>query len=108
MAPYLRRLWVGMLTRNEEDAGTDSQIALTVMEDSADRLYHLSPDTSQNDQERGQPNLYEVPEELVLSAKISPERYVEAGVDSTYTIEAPRRTDQSATAALHRRRGGPS
>jgi hypothetical protein len=81
MAPFLRRLWVGMLTRNEEDSGTDSQIALTVTEDGADRLYHLFPDTSQNDQERGQPNLYEVPEELVLSAKISPERFVVAGVD---------------------------
>ena len=81
MAPFLRRLWVAMLTRNEEDAGTDSRIALTVREDGADRLYHLLPETPQNDQERGQPNLYEVPEELVLSAKISPERFVVAGVD---------------------------
>jgi hypothetical protein len=81
MAPFLRRLWVAMLTRDEEDAGTDSQIALTVKEDGADRLYHLFPDTSQNDQERGQPNLYEVPEELVLSAKISPERSIFAGVE---------------------------
>lgn len=81
MAPFLRRLWVAMLTRDREDAGTDSRIALTVREDGADRLYHLFPDTPQNDQERGQPNLYEVPEELVLSAKISPERFVVAGVD---------------------------
>ena len=81
MAPFLRRLWAGMLTRDEDDAGTDSRIALTMMEDGADRLYHLFPDTSQNDQERGQPNLYEVPEDLVLSAKISPERFVIAGVD---------------------------
>jgi hypothetical protein len=81
MAPFLRRLWVAMLTRDEEDSGTDSQIALTVKEDGADRLYHLFPDTSQNDQERGQPNLYEVPEELVLSAKISPENFVVAGLD---------------------------
>jgi len=81
MPPFLGRLWVAMLTRDEEDSGTDSQIALTVKEDGADRLYHLFPDTSQNDQERGQPNLYEVPEELVLSAKISPENFVVAGVD---------------------------
>jgi hypothetical protein len=81
MAPFLRRLWVAMLTRDEEDSGTDSQIALTVKEDGADRLYHLFPDTSQNDQERGQPNLYEVPEELVLSAKISPERSIFTGVE---------------------------
>jgi hypothetical protein len=81
MAPFLRRLWVAMLTRDEEDSGTDSQIALTVKENGADRLYHLFPDTSQNDQERGQPNLYEVPEELVLSAKISPENFVVTGVD---------------------------
>lgn len=81
MPPFLGRLWVAMLTRNKEDSGTDSQIALTVKEDGADRLYHLFPDTSQNDQERGQPNLYEVPEELVLSAKISPENFVVAGVD---------------------------
>src|SRR5215218_6848720 len=81
MAPFLRRLWVAMLTRDREEAGTDSRIALTVREDGAARLYHLFPDTPQNDQERGQPNLYEVPEELVLSAKISPERFVVAGVD---------------------------
>ena len=81
MAPFLRRLWVAMLTRDEEHSGTDSQIALTVKEDGADRLYHLFLATSQNDQERGQPNLYEVPEELVLSAKISPENFVVAGVD---------------------------
>src|SRR5215218_6707771 len=81
MAPFLRRLWAGMLTRNEEDADTNSKIALGVREDSTDRLYHLFPDTSQNDQERGQPNLYEVPEDLVLSAKISPERVVVAGVE---------------------------
>jgi hypothetical protein len=86
MAPFLRRLWVAMLTRDEEISGTDSQIALTVKEDRADRLYHLFPDTSQNDQERGQPNLYEVPEELVLSAKIdpgriSPDRMIFTGVD---------------------------
>ncbi len=80
MAPFLGRLWVAMLTRDTEDSDTDSQIALTVKEFGADRLYHLFPDTSQNDQERGQPNLYEVPEELVLSAKLNPAR-VEPGVD---------------------------
>src|SRR5215218_7955610 len=93
MAPFLRRLWVAMLTRNDEDSGTDSQIALTVREDGADRLYHLFPDTSQNDQERGQPNLYEVPEELVLSAKISPENFVVAGRPrhrGRYTYPSPR------------------
>jgi hypothetical protein len=69
-----------MLTRDINNAGTDDRIALTVIEEGADRLYHLFPDTSQNDQERAQPNLYEVPEEIVVSAKISPERSPDAGI----------------------------
>ena len=53
--PRLRRLWVGMLTRNIEDAGTNSRIALSI-----DGTQLTFQDTSQEDQERGQANLYEV------------------------------------------------
>jgi hypothetical protein len=52
---HLRRLWAGMLTRNVEDAGTDSRIALTV-----EGTQLTFPDTAQEDQERGRANLYEV------------------------------------------------
>ena len=52
---HLRRLWAGMLTRNIEDAGTDSRIALTV-----EGTQLTFPDTAQEDQERGRANLYKV------------------------------------------------
>jgi hypothetical protein len=52
---HLRRLWAGMLTRNVEDAGTDSRIALTV-----EGTQLTFPDTAQEDQEGGRANLYEV------------------------------------------------
>jgi hypothetical protein len=77
MTRLFKRLWVGMLTRNEEDAGTDSPIALAVTQDRADRLYHLFPDSSQTDQGQGGANLYEVPDTVVVLAKISAERDLE-------------------------------
>ena len=77
MKRLFKRLWVGMLTRNEEDAGTDSPIALAVTQDRADRLYHLFPDSSQTDQGQGGANLYEVPDTVVVLAKISAERDLE-------------------------------
>jgi len=49
-----------MTTRNAPDSGTDSQIVLTVNQNGSDRLNHTFPDTPQEDQERGQANLYEV------------------------------------------------
>lgn len=52
---HLRRLWAGMLTRNTEDDGTNSRIALSV-----DGTQLTFEDSSQEDQERGQANLYEV------------------------------------------------
>lgn len=52
---HLRRLWAGMLTRNTEDDGTDSSIALTI-----EGTQLTFQDSSQEDQERGQANLYEV------------------------------------------------
>lgn len=58
---HLRRVWTAMLTRNAPgSAGTDSRIVLIINQDGRDRLHHTFPDTCQNDQERGQANLYEV------------------------------------------------
>ena len=81
MARLFKRLWVGMLTRNEEDADTDSPIALAVKQDRADRLYHLFPDSPQTDQGQGGANLYEVPDTVVVPAKISAESDLEFRLD---------------------------
>jgi hypothetical protein len=56
----MSRLWVGMLTRDLEHAGTDDSITLTVNVAGVERLNYTFPDTSQADQQRGQANLYEV------------------------------------------------
>jgi hypothetical protein len=56
----LTRLWVAMLTQNTADAGTDDRIVLIINEDGVDKLHHTFPDTSQEDQEKGQANLYEI------------------------------------------------
>lgn len=77
MARFFKRLWVGMLTRNEEDADTDSPIALVVIQDGADRLYQLFPDSPQTDQGQGGANLYEIPDTVVVPAKLSAERDLE-------------------------------
>jgi hypothetical protein len=58
--PQLKDLWVGMETRDREDAGTDSKILLTVITNNRERLRHTFTDTFQEDQERGQANLYPV------------------------------------------------
>lgn len=56
----LSRLWVAMRTQDEADAGTDDSIVLIINENGVDKLHHTFPDTSQDDQERGQANLYEI------------------------------------------------
>jgi hypothetical protein len=45
----------GMVTRNTEDAGTDSRIALII----GGRQLNFPEDTPQEDQERGKANLHE-------------------------------------------------
>ena len=72
----ISRLWIVMLTRNSENAGTDSRITLVINTGGIERLNHTFPDTSQDDQERAQANLYEldvtgrniVPDELTNSS----------------------------------------
>ncbi len=57
----LNKLWFAMLTeaRNSRDPGTDSPIGLVINESGTERLNHtFSEDTPQDDQERGQANLY--------------------------------------------------
>ena len=52
-------LWFAMLTRSVENAGTDSAVNLVVTQGGNDRLNHsFSENTPQEDQERGQANLY--------------------------------------------------
>ncbi len=53
---HLRRLWTGMLTRNRDDAGTDSRIALII----EGTQLTLPADPAQEDQETGQANVYEI------------------------------------------------
>ncbi len=56
----ISRLWAAMLTRNRNDAGTDSSITLTINVGGVERLNHTFADTTQEDQEQAQANLYEV------------------------------------------------
>ena len=72
MSSRLKRLWVGMLTRNSPtQASTNNPIVLIVNQRGVDQLHHTFPDTPQDDQERGQANLYEVD---VSTKSIVPER----------------------------------
>src|SRR5215213_5521606 len=56
----LSRLWVAMDTQNIEDADTDDSLVLIINDDGVDKLHHTFPDTSQSDQDKGKPNLYQV------------------------------------------------
>ena len=56
----LSKIWIAMLTRDRRDAGTDSSINLVINSGGIERLNHTFPDTTQDDQERAQANLYEV------------------------------------------------
>jgi len=49
-----------MLTKNLENAGTNSRIVLIINQNGVDTIDHTFSDTSQKDQERGQANLYGV------------------------------------------------
>lgn len=58
----LTRLWTGMRTWATNDAETESPIVLIINDNGQDDLLHYTfPDSSQDDQERGRSNLYEVP-----------------------------------------------
>lgn len=56
----LERLWLGVLTRNVEDAGTDDRIVLIINQNGTDVVHHTFPDTQQEDLERGLANLYTI------------------------------------------------
>ena len=58
----LHTLRAGMLTRAEEDSGTNSSIVLIINETGGrpDLLHHTFLDTAQRDQEPGQANVYEI------------------------------------------------
>ncbi len=57
----IRRLLVLMKTANEDDAGTNSKIELQISSGRSILVTHEFPDTPQDDQEKGQANLYFVP-----------------------------------------------
>jgi hypothetical protein len=61
----LKRLWVGMLTHDVSDSGTDSPIVLIINTAGGrgDKLHHTFPNTEQKDQQEGQANLYKVKED---------------------------------------------
>lgn len=56
----LSRLWVAMLTRNVENAGTDSAVTLTITLGGVDRFSATLSDPDQVDQARGEENIYEL------------------------------------------------
>ena len=66
----LARLWVAILTKDQEGSGTDSEIALVIRQAGVEVLNYTFPDTEQSDLEKGVSNLYEVD---VSSSNITPE-----------------------------------
>ena len=47
----LERLWLGMVTQNKKNSGTDSSVVLIINQDRTfgDSLHHTFPDSSQID-----------------------------------------------------------
>lgn len=58
--PHLDKIWIGIRTRDEEDAGTDNAIEIIINTEGVDRLRHTIGETDQDDLERGGANLHEV------------------------------------------------
>jgi len=60
--PRIDTLWIGMKTAVGPDAGTDSSIVLIINEggEPVDAVHFTLPDTTQDDQEEGQANLYQI------------------------------------------------
>jgi hypothetical protein len=56
----ITEIFVGMTTRNSNDADTDSSIVFIANADGLDWLQYTFPDTSQDDQGKGQANLYQI------------------------------------------------
>jgi hypothetical protein len=87
MPPFLQNLWMGMTTRDVSEAGTNDNLALTVMEDGADRLYWPFPPMGQSlevrrrQQEQGDADFYQEAAHA-FAARISPERFVVVGLNS--------------------------
>ncbi len=78
----LERLWLGMVTKNTSNSGTDSSIVLIINQDSTfgDSLHHTFPDTSQIDQGRGGANLYELDLTTTAAVPIDPSRLNDSSV----------------------------
>ena len=70
--PRLGHLWLGTITHSDRFSGTDSDVVLIVSggRDRADRVHFTLPDTSQEDFERNQANIYEVDDNQIVDAFI--------------------------------------
>lgn len=61
---YITRVWLAMRTWNTDGSGTDSSIVLIIhqeppLNNRLDAIHHTFSDTDQQDQEKGQANLYD-------------------------------------------------
>jgi hypothetical protein len=75
----IRSLYLAMLTRSPEDSGTDSRINLIINEGAIKKLEHRFGDTTQEDQETGQANLYRLDD--VQSARIESTRLADGSIN---------------------------
>ena len=73
------QLFVAMTTRDSDDSGTDSSITLIGNVNGLDRLQYTFPDSSQDDQDRGRANLYNVGISIDLDSKDLPSSYFRVG-----------------------------
>ncbi len=78
----INSIFAAMLTRNNGDSGTDSPIVLIANVQGNDTIQYTFPDTSQEDQQQGQANLYEIPVHPVvpLSRNTLDETYFRVGI----------------------------
>ncbi len=67
----LERLWLGILTRDIEDAGTDDRIVLIVNQNGVDVTHATFGDTRQEDLERGKANLYTLDAQSISTPDIN-------------------------------------
>lgn len=68
--PRLGHLWLGTITHSDRFSGTDSEVALVISggRDRADSVHFTLPNTSQEDLERNQANIYEVDESQIVDS----------------------------------------
>lgn len=73
------QLFVAMTTRDSDNSGTDSSIVLIANVKGTDIIQYTFPDTSQDDQDRGQANLYNLAVSDNLDSTDLPSSYFRVG-----------------------------